>query len=425
MTETSAPTEKPRRRWLRFSLRTMAVLLTVVCLFLGWIGPKWIDAQREAAIVKKLTKTAALIQYDYQRVLNPGEPDPVPKGPFLLRYLFGKHIFSRVTKVHFHNDSKPNAASPFLPQLKELRSVYFGSGEKLTDATAQALAHCENLSRIGITSGVLSADQLAALSRVESIQHLSLKDESASDECLRQLRRFPNLKSLSISSKLTTDAGLDAIADVASLETLEIPYVPLVTDDGMKPLHRLTQLKVLRNDRGFGASNQMTEACLPDICRIRSLEHVSLFFQKPFRPGSGLAFEPAQYEGLESLPHLRHLCLRSSNIQDEALRHIGKLTRLEVLELAGTDITDEGLAHLTNLHQLQYLDIRRTEVTSPGLKHLENLPALASVQFAPFPFHEADAQTLRSMGFTERTGAGRQRWDKPLKPKPNLSGFGR
>jgi hypothetical protein len=39
-------TPKPRRRWFRFSLRTMLVLVTLVCVYLGWAG-NWIWQRHE------------------------------------------------------------------------------------------------------------------------------------------------------------------------------------------------------------------------------------------------------------------------------------------------------------------------------------------------------------------------------------------
>jgi hypothetical protein len=36
---------KPRRRWFRFSLRTMLVLVTLVCVYLGW-AMNWIHERR-------------------------------------------------------------------------------------------------------------------------------------------------------------------------------------------------------------------------------------------------------------------------------------------------------------------------------------------------------------------------------------------
>jgi hypothetical protein len=37
---------KPRRRWFRFSLRTMLVLVTLLCLYLGW-AMNWKRQRRE------------------------------------------------------------------------------------------------------------------------------------------------------------------------------------------------------------------------------------------------------------------------------------------------------------------------------------------------------------------------------------------
>jgi hypothetical protein len=41
--------EVPKRRWLRYSLRTLLLLFTVVCLWLGW---KVRDARQQEAAVK-------------------------------------------------------------------------------------------------------------------------------------------------------------------------------------------------------------------------------------------------------------------------------------------------------------------------------------------------------------------------------------
>ncbi|MCH7727434.1 MAG: hypothetical protein IH991_13270 [Planctomycetes bacterium] len=45
---TSEPTKpKPSRRWLQFSLRTMLALLTVACVWFGWLAYK-ANEQRKA-----------------------------------------------------------------------------------------------------------------------------------------------------------------------------------------------------------------------------------------------------------------------------------------------------------------------------------------------------------------------------------------
>ena len=392
MTQSDSITEKHRGRWLSFSLRTMVLLLTVVCLFLGWIGPKWVEAQREKAAVEMIAAAGAMIQYDYQDNWEHGDPDPVPHGAFVLRYLLGEHILSRATTVYFYPGSKPNEAADILPELTQLRTVTFGTDVELTDASVEALAGCENLTKIWMASGVISANQLAILSRAKSIQHLNLCDRSASDACLQQLHRFPNLRSLSIDSTLTTDIGFQAIAEVSSLESLVARSIPNVTNQGVTPLHRLTRLKKLHIPYSSG-SNQLTEACLPDILKIRSLEDLHLSFYKTRVP-----FEPGHYAQFESLSHLKKLSLRHSNIQDEALSSIGKLVQLEELSLGWTDITDEGIVHLKSLRELRVLNTFGTSITHEGITKLEALPSLESISFDARDELEIDA--LRSIGFS-------------------------
>ena len=41
---------RPKRRWFRFSLRTLFVVVTVFCVWLGWLGWQWrIVQERESA----------------------------------------------------------------------------------------------------------------------------------------------------------------------------------------------------------------------------------------------------------------------------------------------------------------------------------------------------------------------------------------
>lgn len=409
MTESDSTTEKHRGRWLRFSLRTMAVLLTVVCLFLGWIGPKWVAAQREKVAVEKIAAAGAMIQYDYQEDWENDDSDPVPHGAFVLRYLLGEHILSRATTVYFYPGSKPNEAADLLPELTQLRTVTFGTDVKLTDASVEAMVGCENLTKIWTASGVFSAKQLAMLSSVKSIQHLSLCDRSASDACLQQLHLFPNLKSLSIDSRLSTDIGIQAIAEVSSLESLVARSIPNVTNEGITPLHRLKKLKKFHIPYSAG-TNQLTEACLPDILKIRSLEDLDLSFYK-----TRVEFEPAQYSEFESLSHLKKLSLRHSNIQDEALLRIGTLAQLEELNVGWTDITDEGLAHLKNLGELRVLNTFGTRITHEGVRKLEALPSLENIRFDAR--EELEIDTLQSIGFSPADPI-KDRWTfvRQLKP---------
>lgn len=46
----------PRRRWFRFSLRTMFVLVTLVAATIGWLGREWRIVQVRKAILREIER---------------------------------------------------------------------------------------------------------------------------------------------------------------------------------------------------------------------------------------------------------------------------------------------------------------------------------------------------------------------------------
>jgi hypothetical protein len=54
--------DKPKpRRWFRFSLRTMFVLVTVACGFLGWLGWNWQIVLERKAVFRSLVADRLII----------------------------------------------------------------------------------------------------------------------------------------------------------------------------------------------------------------------------------------------------------------------------------------------------------------------------------------------------------------------------
>ena len=80
---------QPKRRWLRMTLRTFLVLLTVACVWLGWLANR---ANNQRRTVQWATELGGYVSYDYQY-------HPEPPGPEWLRNLIGIHYFANVVRV--------------------------------------------------------------------------------------------------------------------------------------------------------------------------------------------------------------------------------------------------------------------------------------------------------------------------------------
>ena len=61
-------TTKTKRRWLRFSLRTFFVLLTVFCVWFGWHVER---ARQQRKAVEWVVEMGGRVLYDYQRGDDP------------------------------------------------------------------------------------------------------------------------------------------------------------------------------------------------------------------------------------------------------------------------------------------------------------------------------------------------------------------
>ena len=60
-----------------------------------------------------------------------------------------------------------------------------------------------------------------------------------------------------------------------------------------------------------------------------------------------------------------------TQVTDEGLVHLKRLTNLESLSLTSTQITDVGLEHLKTLDSLQELNLYDTQVTPEGVRKLQ------------------------------------------------------
>ena len=99
------PSEPPKkRRWLRYSLRSSFIVLTIGCLLLGY----WVyRAERQKAVVKWVEQNGGWVWYDFQldamrdafRTGDLNEQEGVLRHQERMRRSFGDDYLSAVTHV--------------------------------------------------------------------------------------------------------------------------------------------------------------------------------------------------------------------------------------------------------------------------------------------------------------------------------------
>jgi hypothetical protein len=130
MTETGphSVTLKPKRRWLRYSLWTLLVVVTLTGIALGVFFER---VHRQRAAVAVLRDLGCEVFYDYY---DEGPwPDVYwkkqrePRGPPWLRSLLGADVFDRAVTVRLCRESVVESL-PHLARLPHLREAYIYGG---------------------------------------------------------------------------------------------------------------------------------------------------------------------------------------------------------------------------------------------------------------------------------------------------------
>jgi len=107
---------------------------------------------------------------------------------------------------------------------------------------------------------------------------------------------------------------------------------------------------------------------------------------------------------LASAPTLRVLLIDhpASRITSAGLRHLGRLSNLKHLRLRGSAIDDDALAEIAHIQNLQILNAPRASFTDVGLAHLKNLPNLDMLRFGSPHVTDSGIKTLTEFPVLKR-----------------------
>ncbi len=252
-----------RRRWFRYSMRTMLVVVTLLCIWLGLVVSR---AERQRRAVAALRDMRARVDYD-TTTMTPGGP---PTHWRWLRTWLGDDYFDNVIEVFMFRD----ADDEFLQRvgdLQGLKSLYF-RGTQVTD------------------------EGLAPIARLPHLERLSFDADDVTDNGMRILARAPALRQLGIGAPQVTDQGVKAICQLDSLENLGLQDTQ-VTEAGLRYIGTLKHLQ------NFGISEE-------EIAGGSDLQAID----------DGLKY-------IAALPNLRNLTLHTSRVTDQGLAQLARSKR--------------------------------------------------------------------------------------------------
>ena len=253
MNDQAKAVSRPWRRFLRFSVRGLIVVVLVVGGWLGWIV-RSARIQREAIAGIKEDGGSTYydrafylqMRFDHGSYLQYGEfSSGSVWPPKWLVDAIGVDYFANVAQVFIRHPS--DAVLSHVEKLGKVRAISIIEIKEMSDAS---LSHFNTQSHL-LGLNLLGAHQVGDagvlhLKNLTSLKVLDLSSTRVSDAGLVHLARLTKLSWLSLGSTLVTDAGLKHLTLLNNLSTLDVRGTK-VTEAGVKELQQaLPNLNILR-----------------------------------------------------------------------------------------------------------------------------------------------------------------------------------
>lgn len=201
---------KPKRRWMQVSLRTVLVLVTLLCVALG----RWVAlAERQRRAVAAIEAMGGSASYVDKRAT--GESFPMA---FLRRHL-PPDYFNKVYHVNLGWSQCNDMGLAHLQELAGLRRLWLGHAQ-VTDAG------------------------LARLQGLTTLRELDLSATQITDAGLVHLRGLTELRMLDLRCTQVTGAGMVHLQGLTRLQQLDFRHGQ-VTDAGLSCMHGLTSARYI------------------------------------------------------------------------------------------------------------------------------------------------------------------------------------
>jgi hypothetical protein len=158
MTKPPTPAEpKRKRRWYQYSLRTFFVMMTAVCIWLGWLTNQ---ARQQRAAVAWVEEMGGSVYYDYEWVDGRFIGEAELPGPKWLREMLGIDFMADVVSVQMSYATASELAA--LAGLKNVQVLHL-VGMPVSDM--KPVFELNNLQWLDLGGTQVSEEQVTRLRR--------------------------------------------------------------------------------------------------------------------------------------------------------------------------------------------------------------------------------------------------------------------
>lgn len=176
MTDNATPA--PKRRWFRFSLRTLFVALTAIAILLGWVAWRLERARQDQRVLADLDPAAGISFRGYDMPMS---------SPEWLKTMWVMEHFYSVDRLEI----RPLPHTP--------------------DDALKHLARLPRLVKLKIESDAITDDGLRHLSSIKGLRVLGVASPQITDEGLLILGQMKQLKELAVESHRLTAGGIERL----------------------------------------------------------------------------------------------------------------------------------------------------------------------------------------------------------------------
>ena len=373
----------PSRRWFQFSLRTLLLAVTAVCLVLGFVSKPIVEARREQPVIDALRGVGADVGTQTARF----------PGAFAVRLVLGEWVCRRADYVVLTGRPIGDEDLRHVASLRHVRSLYLGQ-TGLGDAGLAHLRELDELWGLDLGQTEVTDAGLKNLSGLDSLLWLNLAETGIGDAGLAHLRDLDELSQLDLRGTQVTDAGLEHLTALDKLVSIST-FGTRVTYEGLERLEAKLPLARFREQRAIyeiGAIGGQLDT------RSAFVEHET---ETAFYETACQAYLDGTRMSGDALPHVRYLPsleraeLLSVELGEEGLAPLAELPALESLELWMTEVDEDDLRCLGQVKSLRKLSFHHNEMTDQGLEHLEDLNRLETLEFHQTRVTEDAVKLLR------------------------------